>query len=63
MAAKEICPEKRQNFVDISLPRNTVVDRICDLSQNIQQQLSERAAHFVAYSVAIDESMDVMDTA
>ena len=61
MAAKEICPEKRQNFVNISLPRNTVVDRICDLSQNIQ--LSERAAHFVAYSVAIDESMDVMDTA
>ena len=61
--AEEIFPEKRQSFANISLSRNTVVDRICDLSKNVQQQLSEKAAHFVAYSVAIDESTDVRDTA
>ena len=63
IVAEEICPEKCQNFTNISLSRNTVVDRICDLSENVQQQLSEKVAHFVAYSVAIDESMDVRDTA
>ena len=63
MAVEEFSPEKRRDFADISFSRNTAVDRICDFSQNIQQQLSERAAHFVAYSVAIDESTDVMDTA
>ena len=52
-AAEEICAEKRQNFANISLPKNTVMDRICDLSENVQQQLSEKAAHFVAYLVAI----------
>jgi len=63
IAAEEICPEKRRDFASISLSRNTVVDRICDLSENVQQQLSEKVAHFVAYSVAIDESTDVRDTA
>ena len=63
IAAEEICLEKRQNFANISLSRNTVMDRICHLSENVQQQLSEKVAHFVAYSVAIDESTDVRDTA
>ena len=63
IAAEEICPQKRQKFANINLSRNTVVDRICDLSENVQQQLSEKAAHFVAYSVAIDESTDVRNTA
>ena len=40
-----------------------MVDRICDSSENIQQQLSKKVAHFAAYSVAIDESTDVRDTA
>ena len=42
IAAEEICPEKHQNFANISLSRNTVVDRICDLSENVQQQLSKK---------------------
>ena len=40
IVVEEICPEKRQDFANISLSKNTVVDRICDLSENIQQQLS-----------------------
>ena len=62
IAVEEICPEKRQGFANVSLSRNTVVDSICDLPENIQQQLREKVAHFVAYLVAIDKSTDVRDT-
>ena len=37
IAAEKICPEKRQNFANIGFSKNTVVDRICDLSENVQQ--------------------------
>ena len=35
IAAEEICAEKGQNFANVSLSRHTVVDRICDLSENV----------------------------
>jgi hypothetical protein len=34
-AAEFVCPEKVQSFRDISLSRNTVVDRITEMADNI----------------------------
>jgi len=33
--AEVVCPEKRQAFANISLTRNTIADRISDLSANV----------------------------
>ena len=62
-AAEVVCPEKRQAFANISLTRNTIADRISDLSANVDNQLKEKVASFVAFSIAIDESTDVTDIA
>lgn len=63
LVAEDICPEKRQAFANISLSRNTVADRIDALSDNLNSQLKEKVAKFTAFSLAIDESTDVSDTA
>lgn len=34
-ASEIVCPEKRQAFANISLTRNTVADRISDLSADL----------------------------
>ncbi|XP_042226449.1 general transcription factor II-I repeat domain-containing protein 2-like [Homarus americanus] len=61
MASEDICPEKRQAFANISLSRNTVAERIGELSENINSQLKDKVKSFTAFSVPIDESTDVSD--
>ncbi|XP_042228654.1 general transcription factor II-I repeat domain-containing protein 2-like [Homarus americanus] len=63
MASEDICPEKRQAFANISLSRNTVAERIGELSENINSQLKDKVKSFTAFSVTIDESTDVSDVA
>ncbi|XP_077067685.1 general transcription factor II-I repeat domain-containing protein 2-like [Siphateles boraxobius] len=63
LAASKVCPEKKGQFSNISLSANTVAERISDLSENIYDQLREKAERFCAYSVALDESTDNTDTA
>ncbi|KAK3511080.1 hypothetical protein QTP70_030147 [Hemibagrus guttatus] len=58
-----MCPEKVQDFNNVSLSRNTVVRRIEDLSANLKLQLREKACAFDFYSIACDESTDATDTA
>ena len=60
-AAETVCPEKRQAFVNISLTRNTVADRISDLAGDLDNQLKRKVKSFIAFSVAIDESTDITD--
>ena len=62
-AAEIVCPEKRQAFANISLTRNTVADRISDLSADLDSQLKRKVKSFIAFSVAIDESTDITDVA
>ena len=40
-----------------------MAEHISDLSNNIYDQLREKAKRFHAYSVALDESTDITDTA
>ncbi len=63
LAATKLCPEKKGQFSNISLSANTVAERISDLSENIYDQLHEKAEHFWAYSVTLDENTDNTDTA
>ena len=62
-AAELVCPDKRQAFANISLTRNTVADRISDLSTDLDSQLKRKVNSFITFSVAIDESTDITDVA
>ncbi|XP_071059422.1 general transcription factor II-I repeat domain-containing protein 2A-like [Pseudochaenichthys georgianus] len=57
-AASIVC-----QFNNISLSANTVAECISDLSSDIYDQLCDKAKLFCAYSVALDESTDLTDTA
>lgn len=62
-AANIVCPGKKGQFSNISLSANTAADRISDLSSDIYDQLCEKAKCFSVYSVALDETTDITDTA
>ncbi|KAM3870127.1 general transcription factor II-I repeat domain-containing protein 2-like [Diretmus argenteus] len=59
----QVCPEKKQAFSNVSLSRNTVAERTCDLATNLYDQLMEKGKDFVSFSLAVDESTDASDTA
>lgn len=63
VAPEIMCPEKVQEFNNISVSRNTVMRHIEDLSANIKLQLSDKASSLDFYSIACDESTDATDTA
>ncbi|XP_060786987.1 general transcription factor II-I repeat domain-containing protein 2-like [Neoarius graeffei] len=58
-----LCPDKKQAFSNISLSKNTLADRICELATDLQAQLIEKGKYFIAYSLAVNESTDTTDTA
>lgn len=58
-----MCPDKKQAFLNVSLSRNAVADRVCELATDLQAQLMEKGKDFIAYSLAVDESADATDTA
>ncbi|XP_067947629.1 EPM2A-interacting protein 1-like [Watersipora subatra] len=60
--AEIMCPKKVQDFNNVSMSRNTVAQRIEDLSANVKLQLSDKACAFDFYSIACDESTDATDT-
>ena len=62
-ASDILCPGKKKLFEDINLSPNTVANRIIDLAANVEKQLIETTKDFVAFSIALDESTDVLDSA
>jgi len=50
-------------FANISLTRNAVVERISDISANLNSQLKNKVKSFVTFSVALDESTDISNVA
>ena len=58
-----VCPNKKQDFLNVSLSRNTVVESVCELSTNLHKQLIRNEKDFIAYFFAVDESSDTSDTA
>lgn len=59
----EVCPDKRQLFSNVSLSRNTVAERVDELSINLKEQLVKKGKEFIAYFLAVDESTDISDIA
>ena len=47
----------------MSLSRNSVLQRIKDLSANLEHQVSDKVCDFDFYSIACDESTGATDTA
>lgn len=62
-SASLICPEKKGAFENVSLSRRTVTRRVEDIAGNLELQLKNRAAEFDCFSLALDESCDIRDTA
>lgn len=58
-----LCPEKKKLFESISLSRRTITSRIEKITQNIASQLVQKIESFVAFSITMDESTDISDTA
>ncbi|XP_048840157.1 general transcription factor II-I repeat domain-containing protein 2-like [Brienomyrus brachyistius] len=63
IAATIMCPSQAKTFSQISLSRNTVTRRIEEMSRDIKEQFKAKAAGFVAFSLACDESTDISDSA
>ena len=57
------CPEVRTKIEAISLSRRIIVRRIGGIAQNLSEQLFEAGKSFEWYSLALDESTDIEDTA
>lgn len=62
-AVEVLCPSQKQLFSKISLSGVTVARRVEELAGDIERSLKERVSQFVYYSVALDESTDLTDTA
>ena len=58
-----LCPEKKEQFEQISLSRQTIVPRIEELGNSIEASLASKAEDFTFYSLALDESTDIKDAA
>ena len=58
-----VCPEQRSVFESVSLSSRTVRRRIEEMSDNVHDSLKTRISTLVAFSLALDESTDVKDTA
>lgn len=63
VAADVLCPDKKKLFESISLSRRTITTRIEKITENITSQLKEKIKSFVAFSITMDESTDISDTA
>ena len=57
-----VCPQYRKKFEDFSLSRSTVAHRIV-ISKYLTSQLKDIVPLFEIYSIALDESTDIDDTA
>ena len=57
------CPEVRTKIEAISLSRRTIVRRIGGIAQNLSEHLFEAGISFEWYSLALDESTGIKDTA
>ncbi|XP_047989846.1 general transcription factor II-I repeat domain-containing protein 2-like [Leguminivora glycinivorella] len=62
-AADVLSPLQKSLYAKVSLSGVTVARRIEDLAGDIERTLSEHALQFVYYSIALDESTDLTDTA
>ena len=62
-AVRVVCPEVLSKVEAISLSRRTIVPRIDAIAMDIQEQVLTASVSFQWFSIALDESNDIQDTA
>lgn len=60
---EEICPDKTACVGNVSLSRATITRRIDDMGEELHNILIEKGKDFRYFSLALDESNDIADTA
>ncbi|UYV82126.1 EPM2AIP1 [Cordylochernes scorpioides] len=60
---EEMCPEKVNLLKTVSMSANTVARSVENIAENISSQLFDKNGHVEWFSLALDESTDVSDTA
>ncbi|UYV76589.1 EPM2AIP1, partial [Cordylochernes scorpioides] len=60
---EEMCPEKVNLLKTVSMSANTVARKVENIAENISSQLFDKNGHVEWFSLALDESTDVSDTA
>ena len=63
VTAKLITPEEVAVFEKISLSRRTASSRIQGMGDNIEKTLKDKARYFEFFSLALDETTDLTNTA
>ena len=63
VAVEAICPDQMSVINKISLSNDTVTKRVENIACNLKEQLHSLASKFMAFSLALDESTDVSDSA
>ncbi|KAI6647823.1 hypothetical protein LOD99_8410 [Oopsacas minuta] len=58
-----LCPEEKNVFANVSLSSSTVTRRIEDIAENFKLSLKDVAEQYQYYTIALDESNDLCDTA
>lgn len=58
-----ICPEKSKEFQSLALSRRTITDRIDAIAKQLSSQLEMNCNKFEYFSLTMDESTDMNDTA
>ena len=61
--SSQVCPEHRKKFEEVSLSRRTVARRIEAIGEDLTSQLKGHIPSFQLFSLALDESTDIDDTA
>ncbi|KAF7246160.1 General transcription factor II-I repeat domain-containing protein 2B [Varanus komodoensis] len=62
-SAAFLCPEKKEAFINVPLPRRTVTRRVESITENLELQLQNKVDNFDVFSLALDKSCDVRDIA
>ena len=60
---EEVCPEKKDLFNTVSLSASTIIRRIEEIGGNLYVYLLQKTKEYEFFSLALDESTDVQDTA
>lgn len=63
VVVEEVCPEKKDVFNSVSLSASTITRRVEEIGGNVYAQLQQKTKDFQFFSLALDESTDVQDTA